>query len=152
MDEDDEDMAMRPGLGGAQDVARKVMAKYGWQEGQGLGRDEDGLREALKVQPTGRGSGVIVNQSHISSVSPSPPPPALQPRTSTPSPVVLLTNMVGPGQVDDMLQEETADECGKYGQVERCLIFEVRQSRVCYAIQYDIDMHGCYIGSRWTSA
>ncbi|CDH49578.1 splicing factor 45 [Lichtheimia corymbifera JMRC:FSU:9682] len=130
MDEDDEDMAMRPGLGGAQDVARKVMAKYGWQEGQGLGRDEDGLREALKVQPTGRGSGVIVNQSHISSVSPSPPPPALQPRTSTPSPVVLLTNMVGPGQVDDMLQEETADECGKYGQVERCLIFEVPGGQV----------------------
>lgn len=42
------------------------------------------------------------------------------------SPVILLTNMVGPGEVDDMLQEETADECSKYGKVERCLIFEVK--------------------------
>lgn len=41
------------------------------------------------------------------------------------SPVILLTNMVGPGEVDDTLQEETADECAKYGKVERCLIFEV---------------------------
>ncbi|KAI8079557.1 uncharacterized protein B0P05DRAFT_541076 [Gilbertella persicaria] len=42
-----------------------------------------------------------------------------------PTHVVLLTNMVGPGQVDDMLQQETAEECSKYGKVERCLIFEV---------------------------
>jgi hypothetical protein len=40
--------------------------------------------------------------------------------------IVLLRNMVGPGEVDDMLQHETADECGKYGKVERCLIFEVK--------------------------
>lgn len=42
------------------------------------------------------------------------------------SKVILLTNMVGPGEVDDILQEETADECSKYGKVERCLIFEVK--------------------------
>lgn len=48
--------------------------------------------------------------------------------TGKPSPVILLTNMVGPGEVDDMLQEETADECSKYGKVERCLIFEVRMA------------------------
>lgn len=46
-----------------------------------------------------------------------------------PSPVILLTNMVGPGEVDDMLQEETADECSKYGKVERCLIFEVKHAK-----------------------
>ncbi|CAO3678892.1 unnamed protein product [Umbelopsis vinacea] len=44
--------------------------------------------------------------------------------------IVLLTNMVGPGEVDDTLQHETADECGKYGKVERCLIFEVPESQV----------------------
>lgn len=44
--------------------------------------------------------------------------------------IVLLRNMVGPGEVDDMLQHETADECGKYGKVERCLIFEVRKVNV----------------------
>ena len=33
--------------------------------------------------------------------------------------------MVGPGDVDEDLQPEVAEECAKYGEVERCLIFEV---------------------------
>lgn len=40
---------------------------------------------------------------------------------------MLLLLQVGPGEVDDTLQEETADECNeKYGTVERCLIYEVK--------------------------
>ena len=34
--------------------------------------------------------------------------------------------MVGPGEVDEDLEPETAEECEKYGKVARCLIFEVR--------------------------
>jgi len=34
--------------------------------------------------------------------------------------------MVGPGEVDDSLQEETAEECAKFGKVLQCVIFEVR--------------------------
>ncbi|ORZ01097.1 hypothetical protein BCR43DRAFT_486379 [Syncephalastrum racemosum] len=52
-------------------------------------------------------------------------PPRRQPTPPPPSTVVLLTNMVGPGEVDDMLQTETADECSNYGKVERCLIYEI---------------------------
>ncbi len=48
----------------------------------------------------------------------------------SPSPVILLTNMVGPGEVDDTLQEETAMECEKFGPVVRCLIFEVQNGKV----------------------
>jgi hypothetical protein len=48
----------------------------------------------------------------------------------TPSPVILLTNMVGPGEVDDTLQEETAAECEKFGAVVRCLIFEIQNGKV----------------------
>jgi splicing factor 45 len=33
--------------------------------------------------------------------------------------------MVGPGEVDDELERETAEECEKYGKVIKCLIFEV---------------------------
>jgi len=33
--------------------------------------------------------------------------------------------MVGPGEVDDELEAETAEECSKYGKVIKCLIFEV---------------------------
>jgi splicing factor 45 len=95
-----------------------MLAKYGWQEGQGLGRDEAGMKEALEVKPTGSGSGIIVDHP--------PSQTRVDIRKEVTSPVILLTNMVGPGEVDDMLQEETADECSKYGKVERCLIFEVR--------------------------
>ncbi|KAF9291972.1 hypothetical protein BGZ68_001058 [Mortierella alpina] len=61
--------------------------------------------------------------------------PAFTPNVSeqaarSPSPVILLTNMVGPGEVDDTLQEETAMECEKFGSVVRCLIFEVQNGKV----------------------
>ena len=43
----------------------------------------------------------------------------------TPTRVVLLRNMVGPGQVDEDLEDEVANECSKYGQVKSVMIFEV---------------------------
>ena len=33
--------------------------------------------------------------------------------------------MVGPGEVDEGLEGETAEECSKYGKVIKCVIFEV---------------------------
>ncbi|KAG0199637.1 hypothetical protein BGX28_007117 [Mortierella sp. GBA30] len=51
-------------------------------------------------------------------------------RKGAPSSVILLTNMVGPGEVDDTLQEETAVECERFGPVVRCLIFEVQNGKV----------------------
>ncbi|RLN80574.1 hypothetical protein BBJ28_00000173 [Nothophytophthora sp. Chile5] len=40
--------------------------------------------------------------------------------------IVLLQNMVGPGEVDDELQEEVKGECAeKYGPVTKCVIYEV---------------------------
>ena len=33
--------------------------------------------------------------------------------------------MVGPGEVDDDLQPETAEECAKYGEVVKVLVYEV---------------------------
>lgn len=43
----------------------------------------------------------------------------------TPTRVVMLRNMVGPGQVDEDLEDEVANECSKYGQVQSVMIFEV---------------------------
>ncbi len=40
--------------------------------------------------------------------------------------VVVSQNMVGPGEVDEDLEPETAEECAKYGKVIKCLIFEVK--------------------------
>lgn len=40
--------------------------------------------------------------------------------------VVLLRNMVGPGEVDQDLEPEVKDECNtKYGDVNRVVIYEV---------------------------
>ena len=43
----------------------------------------------------------------------------------TPTRVVCLRNMVGPGEVDPDLEDEVANECSKYGQVQSVMIFEV---------------------------
>jgi hypothetical protein len=42
-----------------------------------------------------------------------------------PTKIVLLKNMVGPGEVDDGLEDEVAEEVSKFGEVFRVLIFEV---------------------------
>ncbi|KAJ3109739.1 Splicing factor 45 [Phlyctochytrium bullatum] len=45
-------------------------------------------------------------------------------RLQRPTTVLLLKNLVGRGEVDADLQDETASECSKYGKVERCVIYE----------------------------
>lgn len=43
--------------------------------------------------------------------------------------------MVIPGEVDDDLEAETKEECQKYGEVNRCIIFEVNsRNSICSKI------------------
>jgi len=44
------------------------------------------------------------------------------------SKVVVLRNMVGHEEVDESLQEEIEEECGKFGEVDNVIIYQERQS------------------------
>jgi len=41
---------------------------------------------------------------------------------------MILRNMVGPEDLDEELETEVTDECGRYGHVERVIIYQEKQS------------------------
>ncbi|XP_074276693.1 DNA-damage-repair/toleration protein 111 [Silene latifolia] len=164
-----ETVGLGVGAGGQMTAAQRMMAKMGWKEGQGLGRQEQGITTPLMAKKTDRRAGVIVNASEkkqqqqqslqeqekkaVKSVSFNGPPTR----------VLLLRNMVGPGEVDDELEDEVASECAKYGTVTRVLIFEITEpdfpsiEAVRIFIQFErpeettkayIDLDGRFFGGR----
>ncbi|KAF8097659.1 hypothetical protein N665_0284s0025 [Sinapis alba] len=109
------------GAGGQMTAAERMMAKMGWKQGQGLGKSEQGITTPLMAKKTDRRAGVIVNASEKKLVK------AAVNITGEPTRILLLRNMVAPGEVDDELEEEVGSECGKYGTVTRVLIFEITE-------------------------
>ncbi|KAM0727190.1 Splicing factor 45 [Formica fusca] len=173
-----------PNLGYAtSSVAAKIMAKYGFKEGQGLGKKEQGMSVALQVEKTSKRGGRIVGERE--QLMPPPPPitasppqnqllsqqppveePSITEIMKCPSKVVLLRNMVGPGEVDDDLEPEVKDECNtKYGDVARVIIHEVIEAtpeeavrifvefkRIESAIKAVVDLNGRFFGGRQVKA
>jgi splicing factor 45 len=140
----------------AENVAEKMMAKMGYRAGAGLGREEQGIRSSLMVQKTDRNSGVITQAATTAPAPPGVGEPSLQPTR-----VVLLLNMVGPGEVDSELEADTREECSKYGAVRRVAIREVTsvpsEQAVRIFVHFDsqdsatkakVDLDGRFFGGR----
>lgn len=65
---------------GSSSVAAKIMAKYGFKDGQGLGKQEQGMSMALQVEKTSKRGGRIIHEKEIKDLV--MPPPAI------PSPIL----------------------------------------------------------------
>merc|ERR1719350_1431381 len=207
--------AANPGLG----IAAKIMSKYGYRDGEGLGKNKQGISQALVVEKTSRRGGIIINKDNAGTPPPeqpwagAPPPPvgvaipppnlyddlaaaaanepahdddeyggsggdfmapplAPRPKPSitdmmkNPGKVVMMMNMVGPGEVDAELEPEVKEECEtKYGDIVKVQIVErsVRPSeeavriflefkRVESAIKALVDLNGRFFGGREVQA
>ncbi|KAH8272163.1 hypothetical protein KR018_004491 [Drosophila ironensis] len=167
-------------------VAAKIMAKYGFKDGQGLGKSEQGMSIALQVEKTSKRGGRIIHEKDVllppspfspptvGSLSPqissnsvdNDPEPSITEIMKSPSKVVLLRNMVGPGDVDEELEPEVKDECNtKYGEVNSVIIHEafdtipedavkifVEFKRIESAIKAVVDLNGRFFGGRQVRA
>lgn len=148
-------------------VAHKIMQKYGFREGQGLGKHEQGLSTALSVEKTSKRGGKIIIGDLADKVEAGKKndPNPLTEILKCPTKVVLLRNMVGAGEVDEDLEVETKEECEKYGKVGKCVIFEIPGApddeavriflefeRVESAIKAVVDLNGRYFGGRIVKA
>lgn len=153
---------------GASAVAAKIMAKYGFKDGQGLGKQEQGISMALQVEKTSKRGGRIIHEKEIGvtqSTDPQPAPASSAEQSITemmkaPSQVIMLRNMVGPGEVDDELEPEVKEECNrKYGEVITVHIVEmpnvspeetvrifVEFTRIESAIKALVDLNGRFFG------
>lgn len=86
-----------PPLSGSS-VAAKIMAKYGFKEGQGLGKQEQGMSMALQVEKTSKRGGRIIHEKEI---LPQPAPtennenePSITEIMKSPSKVILVLLMI----------------------------------------------------------
>lgn len=148
------------------DFATKALKKMGWKEGGGLGKDGQGMAAPLVMKKTDVRTGIITEGAKREAAAPpAGQPDAKQAKLQTfnrpPCRILLLNNMVGAGEVDEDLEEETGEEAGKYGKLIRCTVKEVKgvpddqavrifleYQRIEDATKAFVDMNGRYFGGR----
>ncbi|XP_016145599.1 poly(U)-binding-splicing factor PUF60-B-like isoform X3 [Sinocyclocheilus grahami] len=85
-------------------------------------REEDSRRTEDQSAPVGNGQDSELEQLSVSASGGKQT--VMQSKQST---VMVLRNMVGPEDIDDDLEGEVMEECGKYGAVNRVIIYQERQ-------------------------
>ncbi|KAF9880759.1 G-patch domain-containing protein [Colletotrichum karsti] len=135
-DEPDPDAprSTRPGQAG---FAQRLMSKYGWTKGSGLGADEGGIVNPLRVQvekrkkrsdAEGGGWAEPANRAKILGGRRKDAADAESKFGGPMSEVIVLQNMLDgmedlEGEIENGLGQEIGEECGeKYGRVERLYI------------------------------
>lgn len=144
---EDEERSLRPGQKG---FAERMMSKYGWTKGSGLGAKGTGITSALRVQvekqkrkpdsegggfvgPGGRGK-IIGGKKQNSSQE--------EGKFGAMSEVVVLRGMVDGLDVqrelgDGNLMQEIGEECGdKYGRVERVFIDQTAEGSIPVFVKF----------------
>ncbi|CAK7219149.1 hypothetical protein SBRCBS47491_003748 [Sporothrix bragantina] len=122
----DERRANRPGQAG---FAARLMAKYGWTRGSGLGADNSGIINPLRHKKTGKGGaggpafGRIVGGDRAGGRQQA------EDKSEQVSRVIVLRNMVtglpdlANEVADGQLVQDIGEECGaQYGRIERVYI------------------------------
>jgi len=109
-----------------------MMKKMGWKEGGGLGKEGQGITAPLMARKTDKNVAVI-EQAPTKAVAPKPTPGTNFNRQ--PTRVVMLTNMVGKGEIDEDLADETKDEATKYGEIKSVHCVEVPNVRDDQAVR-----------------
>ncbi|XP_039544476.1 poly(U)-binding-splicing factor PUF60-B isoform X2 [Pimephales promelas] len=84
-------------------------------------REEDNRRPEDLSAPVGNGQDSELEQLSVSASG------GKQTVILSKSTVMVLRNMVGPEDIDDDLEGEVMEECGKYGAVNRVIIYQERQ-------------------------
>ncbi|KAK8019463.1 hypothetical protein PG990_004601 [Apiospora arundinis] len=136
-----DDDAPRSNLPGQRGFAARLMSKYGWSKGQGLGADNSGIAQPLRVQvekrrkrpdsegggwaePGGRGRIIDASRNNKKAADSDSTVGKFGPI----SPVIVLRRMLDniedlQHEVEEGLGQEIGEECGdNYGRVERLYI------------------------------